>query len=53
MADLRAAEEVLRREGFGLWRREDGILFPRPDQTGNLQVALTDRLLPNDPRLAR
>jgi methylmalonyl-CoA/ethylmalonyl-CoA epimerase len=51
--DLGEAEEVLRREGVGLLRRDDGILDPRPDQTGNLQVALTDRLLPNDPRLAR
>lgn len=48
--DLEAAAAVLAQEGVGLLRQDAHLLLPRPEQTGNIPLAFTDRLLPGDPR---
>ena len=50
VSDLDAAAAVFRGQGTGLLRRTAGFLLPRPSESGDITIAFTDSLLPNDPR---
>jgi catechol 2,3-dioxygenase-like lactoylglutathione lyase family enzyme len=48
--DLEQAAKTLSEHGVRLIRRDAEILVPDPAQTGDIPVAFTEKLLPNDPR---
>jgi Glyoxalase/Bleomycin resistance protein/Dioxygenase superfamily len=49
--DLGAATDALHRAGITIVRWEGGLVVLDPAATGGVQIALTDALLPGDPRL--
>ena len=50
MPDLETAADRLVAAGIGLVRRADDLAAVKPGATGDVAVALVDRLLPGDPR---
>lgn len=50
--DLGSAPEVLTGAGFQIVRQDEHMIVLDPASTGGVQVALVDRLLEGDPRLA-
>ena len=49
--DLGAATDALHRAGITIVRWEGDLVVLDPAATGGVQIALTDALLPGDPRL--